>query len=100
MSVCVLFFPLPSLSGVPGAANAARGRGVHGGGVAPPRLSSASLCLLVQWFPPPQPRLGWLPGPWRQDAVMGRVAACCSGWVDLFWGGWVPRCAPEGKSLP
>lgn len=46
------------------------------------------------------PGLGWLPGPWRQDAAAGRVAVCCSGWVDLFWDDWVPPRAPEGKSVP
>lgn len=44
--------------------------------------------------------LGGLPGPWRQDAAAGQASSCRSGWVGFFWVDWVPRSAPEGRSLP
>lgn len=32
--------------------------------------------------------------------ALGRAVVCCSGWVGLFWDGWVAAWAAEGKSLP
>lgn len=92
---CVSYFSLCplSLSGVPGAADTARGWCMHSGAGFHRHCCVCSYGVIPSGFCPLCFSSGWAG---YLGSASGRVVVCCLGWVGLFCHGW----AAEGKSLP